>query len=489
MKKVTFLRILVLLSFAMGYSQVGIGTTNPSSSSMLEIRSTNSGLLIPRISLTSSTDNTTIANPVTSLLIYNTSNVADITPGFYYWDGSWKSMAASVAPPISGSNTWNLSGNNVVAADYMGTNNFFPLVFKVNNTNFANFYPNGGINIGNNSAANTNSSIAIGTSAQATNNNDAIALGVSTNASGYQATAAGYNAISSNNSALALGHTSNSSGYRASAIGYNTRASNNNGVALGSSSNSSGEQALAIGNSSRSTNNNSVALGSSSYASGEQSFAIGHDTNVSGQNATGIGYQATTSQANAIVLGSSSNGNNKVGIGTNTPDERLHVVGSIKMVDGNQANGYVLTSDANGKASWKNPAGDKVYGEIYKTTSTGTLASGAITYGTNGLTSNTSLSNDNIQVTRTGVYRITYTISLRKNSGSAANPEFFLTIYGTEIPGTRTYATIGNNERSTVTLTKLYSLNAYQAVSVHSNLTDAGINIMSGSTLLVELVN
>ena len=42
-----------------------------------------------------------------------------------------------------------------------------------------------------------------------------------------------------------------------------------------------------------------------------------------------------------------------VGINTNNPDEKLHVVGNIKMVDGNQALGKVLTSDANGVASWQ----------------------------------------------------------------------------------------------------------------------------------------
>ncbi|MCL9805842.1 hypothetical protein NAT51_09930 [Flavobacterium amniphilum] len=461
MRKITFLSIISLFTFITAHSQVGIGTTTPSTSSMLEIKSTNSGLLIPRINLTSSTDNTTIASPATSLLVYNTSSSADLTPGFYYWDGSWKALSGSSVPPVSGGNSWNLSGNNAVAADYMGTNNFFPIQFKVNNSDFAKFHPNGGINIGYNSVANNNNSVAIGTSAQASTNNEAIALGASANASGYQSAALGYTSTASNNSALALGHLSNSSGYRSAALGYSARATNNNGLGLGNSSN----------------------------ATGEQSLAIGYESNVSGQNATAIGYQATTAQANAIVLGSSLNGNSKVGVGTNAPDERLHVVGSIKMVDGNQANGYVLTSDANGKATWKNPAGDKYYGEVYKNNSTATLASGAITFGTSGLSSNTTLAGDNIQVTKTGVYKISYTVSLRKTSGGTINPEFFLTIYGTEIPGTRTYVTISNNESSTVTLTKLYSLTAYQAVSLHSSLTNAGTNIMSGSTLLVELVN
>ncbi len=43
----------------------------------------------------------------------------------------------------------------------------------------------------------------------------------------------------------------------------------------------------------------------------------------------------------------------QIGIGILNPQERLHVVGNIRMVDGNQALGSVLTSDANGTASWQ----------------------------------------------------------------------------------------------------------------------------------------
>ncbi len=50
-----------------------------------------------------------------------------------------------------------------------------------------------------------------------------------------------------------------------------------------------------------------------------------------------------------------------VGINTASPDTKLHVVGTsgttLKIVDGNQAAGKVLTSDANGVASWSTPSG------------------------------------------------------------------------------------------------------------------------------------
>jgi hypothetical protein len=42
-----------------------------------------------------------------------------------------------------------------------------------------------------------------------------------------------------------------------------------------------------------------------------------------------------------------------LGLGTAEATEKLHVVGRIRMVDGAQANGAVMTSDANGVASWK----------------------------------------------------------------------------------------------------------------------------------------
>lgn len=50
--------------------------------------------------------------------------------------------------------------------------------------------------------------------------------------------------------------------------------------------------------------------------------------------------------------------NGNIGIGafdfTNLPLDKLHVEGNIRMVDGNQAIGRVLTSDANGRATWQN---------------------------------------------------------------------------------------------------------------------------------------
>ncbi len=81
-------------------------------------------------------------------------------------------------------------------------------------------------------------------------------------------------------------------------------------------------------------------------------------------------------------------GNGNVGIGTVAPSEELHVVGSIRMVDGSEQSGYVLTSDANGVGSWQATGGTVptfVYGEVLTVTSTTFTLANVPTAGTTRL--------------------------------------------------------------------------------------------------------
>jgi hypothetical protein len=99
----TILVFLTLLAFsARSQNNVGINDNNssPKASAMLDVYSTSKGLLIPRIALTSTTTAAPVTSPEASLLVYNSATTGDVTPGYYYWDGSskWVRLVASADP-------------------------------------------------------------------------------------------------------------------------------------------------------------------------------------------------------------------------------------------------------------------------------------------------------------------------------------------------------------------------------------------------------
>ena len=85
---------IMLINVQIYAQNVGIGTNTftPDNSALLELQSTNSGLLIPRVPLTSATDATTISSPATSLMVYNTNTNGtapnNVYPGYYYNQGT-----------------------------------------------------------------------------------------------------------------------------------------------------------------------------------------------------------------------------------------------------------------------------------------------------------------------------------------------------------------------------------------------------------------
>lgn len=87
---------------------LSIGTTSaPNSSAVLDVVSTDKGVLLPRVNLTASTLqlNASVTNAV-GLLVYNTGN-ATLPAGYYFWNGSlWRifETVTSAAPVITGLN-------------------------------------------------------------------------------------------------------------------------------------------------------------------------------------------------------------------------------------------------------------------------------------------------------------------------------------------------------------------------------------------------
>ena len=84
---------------------VGIGTNSPNAYAKLDVTSSNQGVLVPRVNLTSATfdlnsdGDGNVSNQPNGLLIYNTGST--YSHGFYFWNGSeWKLLSNnSLIPP------------------------------------------------------------------------------------------------------------------------------------------------------------------------------------------------------------------------------------------------------------------------------------------------------------------------------------------------------------------------------------------------------
>ena len=130
------LLLCTIVGISTSYAQdnIGIGTTNPDNSAVLDISSSDKGLLIPRMSLE---QRNAINNPADGLMIYQTGDKS----GFYFYESKindWKQI--SEAKSVAGTDgDWTLQGNVAGGTDFIGTTNNEPLRFKVGNSSFGQF--------------------------------------------------------------------------------------------------------------------------------------------------------------------------------------------------------------------------------------------------------------------------------------------------------------------------------------------------------------
>lgn len=109
MNKSNLLIILFIVISTVSYAQVAFTTDGSSAdpSAMLEIKSTDKGLLIPRMT---EAERDNIATPAEGLMVYQT----DGTEGFWYYNGtSWKAVAGNQ----TGYTTWVMIDEVTLAAD------------------------------------------------------------------------------------------------------------------------------------------------------------------------------------------------------------------------------------------------------------------------------------------------------------------------------------------------------------------------------------
>lgn len=302
MKNYYFLFILIFsLTPSVSFSQVGINTETPHASSMLDINSSNKGLLIPKVELTDIADTNTISSPATGLLVYKTGANSELSDGFYYWNGTqWTALGRET------NDNWSISGNITNGNNFLGTINETALIFKVNDSIVGNLTPEGGVGFG------------LG----ATTTEDGIAIGGGSH--------------SGNTLGISIGKYSQSFGEYGTAIGVEANAANYNSTAFGHLAKANGRESVAIGGGAVAGNGiadtSAVAVGPYAKATAWKSFALGPNTEASAVNSFALGIGAVADIPNTIILGEVRKDTIDetpllVGIGTTNPRARFDVNG------------------------------------------------------------------------------------------------------------------------------------------------------------------
>ncbi len=354
MKTSTNFRILALQAFMLVLAitfttnlmaQVAINEDSslPDASAMLDVKSTNKGVLVPRMT---EAERNAITSPATGLFVYQTNG----TTGFYYYDGTEWGLIGSGAISIDDLSDAKTGGNSVFLGDGAGANDD-----GTYNRNVAVGYQS--LNSNTNGYLNTASG------------NESLY----SNTTGWDNTASGYQSLYSNTTGYlntASGNNSlysNTTGRFNTASGYKSLYSNTSGLyntARGYKSlysNTSGSYNTASGNSAlynNETGSKNTALGCEAGFNGTGSGSVYIGFNAGYNNTSGNRlYIENTDSDTPLIYGEFDNDilmvngkltvNGKLGVGTSAPDVQLHVVGGS---DASLAGGgYIVSGFTSGQ--------------------------------------------------------------------------------------------------------------------------------------------
>ena len=378
---------------------IGIGTTNPQAK--LEISSTNSGLLIPRLTTTAKN---AIANPPRGLLVYDST-----IKQFYFHNGTdWESMASATS-------LWQQSG--VAGNEIKNTNagGFWSVAttgLDGNSTNVTNpvTAPVSGAGtrlmwIPSRSAFRAGTVFDVdGNTASKSWNKDSIGLfsfasGVNTVASGNTSTAMGDNTTASDAGSTAMGYHTLASGVYSTALGSFTQAKNYS-TAIGTQTQAVGSSSTAMGAYTKASGDGSTAMGAFTIASGDYSTALGNGTQASANNATAIGYSTKASGIGSTAMGSSTIAS---GIGSTAMGFSTTASGSYSTAMGSDTRALGVYSTTMG--NYVTASGGASIAMGFSTTASGNYSTAMGSYGNTNDHTGSFIIHDNINENVDGITR------------------------------------------------------------------------------------
>jgi len=339
------------MALILNAQNVGIGTNNPDNSAMLEVESSNKGILIPRMD---STAMLSILNPATGLLVIDTSNLQ-----LMIFDGlAWIPVdkALGFIPPSSPGNngdvlvfqspnitSWQDAKDtldeivwaNIDSDDLFIQPNQFPSPF-MDSTQF-------------------NTGIGIQSSGNLTKGQQNTAVGFATNGqltTGNENTAVGYRS-------LAINQGSYNTGVGSQALEDQINAEYNVGVGYFAGANfSSGSYNVAIGSGADNGNSqgsrNTVIGHLAGFASGLQSrdgcVYLGYEAGYASDTTNNKLYINNANSATPLIWGDFANDSVKIHGTLSIGNEY-----AFPLFDG--TNDQVLCTDGNGQLNWQNKTG------------------------------------------------------------------------------------------------------------------------------------
>lgn len=321
---------LFLIASNADAQNIGINNPAPDASAVLDISSTDKGLLVPRVALSATNLTAPVTAPATGLMVFNTVIAGvfpnNVTPGYYFWSGTnWLRFDTGNL-----NKDWSLSGNTGTnfLTNFIGTTDAQPLSFRVSNTRSGLIHhTNGntflGFQTGNVSTGTNNTFLGFEAGRDHVTGQENVFIGrragtFGTTGSGNILIGNGAGIFNTANNNVFIGSFS---GNGNTTGGGNVFAGNSTG-----SANTTGSQNVFLGNSTGS--NNTIGTGLTLIGTNSR----GSVNNLTGSTAVGVNSQVDAN--NSMVLGAvaginSATTTTRVAIGNNAPATRLDVAGDV----------------------------------------------------------------------------------------------------------------------------------------------------------------